>query len=145
MDQLRTISESIPAEMISKIDDLNKKAWEVHITQPKQGLELSSKAKDLSEEYFYKKGLAYAIRNMGVSNRYLSNLETALSFSIQALDMFVEIEDKSGEAQAYVSLGAIYYYMGDYERSLDYFLKGLRLNEELGNKEAQAYALNGAG
>lgn len=145
MNQVVTVSKSASTEMIRKIDDLNTQAWKVHITQPKQGLELSNEAKSLSEEYSYQKGLAYAIRNMGASHRYLSNLETALSLSLQALEMFVNISEKSGEAQAYVSIGAIYYYMGNYERSLDYFLKGLRLNEELGNKEAQAYALNGAG
>jgi signal transduction histidine kinase len=132
-------------EVVSKIDDLNSQAWAVHITQPKLALELSSEAKNLAEEYSYKKGLAYAIRNMGVSYRYLSNLETALMLSFQAHDMFVEIGEKSGEAQAYVSIGAIYYYMGDYERCLDFFLKGLRYSEEVGNKEAQAYAYNGAG
>ena len=145
MDQMTAISKSDPAAMTKKIDDLNKQAWEVHITQPKQALELSSEARRLAEEYNYKKGLSYAIRNMGVSNRYLSNLETALSLSIQAMDMFVEIEDKSGEAQAYVSIGAIYYYMGDYDKGLDYFLKGLQHGEVIGNKEAVTYAYNGAG
>lgn len=136
---------TIKKEVLSKIDDLNNKAWEVHIAQPTLGLELSNEAKVLSEKYSYHKGLAYALRNMGVSNRYLSNLETALSLSMQALDMFVQLGEKSGEAQAYVSIGAIYYYMGDYERSLDFFLKGLRHNEEIGNKQALAYAYNGAG
>jgi signal transduction histidine kinase len=145
MDQLLAVTESIPSEIIRKIDDLNDQAWTIHITQPKQGLELSSEAKKLSEEYSYQKGLAYATRNMGVSHRYLSNLETALALSFQALDMFVQIADKNGEAQAYVSIGAIYYYMGDFDRSLDYFLKGLRYSEEAGNIEAQAYAYNGAG
>ncbi|MEO5983997.1 MAG: tetratricopeptide repeat protein, partial [Ferruginibacter sp.] len=140
-----TADSSVENDIFIKIDDLNTQAWDVHITQPKLGLELSSEAKTLSEENSYLKGLAYAVRNMGVSHRYLANLETALSLSIQALDMLVKLGEKSGEAQAYVSIGAIYYYMGDYERSLDYFLKGLRLNEEIGNKEAQAYALNGAG
>jgi len=132
-------------EVVSNIDNLNNRAWAIHITQPKLSLELSNEAKSLSEEYSYKKGLAYAIRNMGVSHRYLSNLETALTLSFQALDMFIQMEEKSGEAQAYVSIGAIYYYMGDYERSLDFFLKGLRYSEEVGNKEAEAYAYNGAG
>ena len=50
MNQIPAKSESTHAEMISKIDDLNDTAWKVHITQPKQGLELSSKAKELSEE-----------------------------------------------------------------------------------------------
>ncbi len=145
MDELLTISKSIPAEMIRKIDDLNNQAWEVHITEPNLGLELSSEAKKLSEEYAYQKGLAYAIRNMGVSHRYLSNLEAALSFSFQALEMFIQIDEKTGEAQAYVSIGAIYYYMGDFERSLDYFLKGIRYNEGTGNKQALAYGYNGAG
>ncbi len=145
MDQNIAISELTPASIIKKIDDLNNKAWEVHITQPNLGLELSSLAKKLSEEYHYQKGLAYAIRNMGVSNRYLSNLETALSLSFQALDLFVQLEDKSGEAQAYISIGAVYYYVGDFERCLEYFLKGMRYSEEVGDKEMQAYAYNGAG
>jgi signal transduction histidine kinase len=145
MDQLITVTESASAELIGKIDDLNARAWEVHITDPKLGLELSMEAKRLAEENNYKKGLAYAIRNMGVSHRYLSNLENALSLSFQALDIFVQMEDKNGEAQAYVSIGAIYYYMGDFDRSLDYFLKGIKHNEEVGNKQALSYAFNGAG
>jgi signal transduction histidine kinase len=145
MDQPVTVLKTRPAEIVIKIDALNSQAWEVHITQPELGLELSSEAKRLSEEFSYQKGLAYAIRNMGVSHRYLSNLETALTLSFQAKDMFIQIGDKNGEAQAYVSIGALYYYMGDIERSLDLFLKGLRCSEEVGNIEAQAYAYNGAG
>ena len=145
MDQLLTVAETIPAEIFKKIDELNTRAWEVHVTQPQEGLELSMEAKKLSEENSYEKGLAYAIRNMGVSNRYLSNLETALSLSLQALDMFKKSGDKSGEAQAHVSIGAIYYYMGDYDKGLDYFLQGLQHGQEIGNKEAMAYAYNGAG
>ncbi len=145
MDNLIANTSAATDGVIFKIDELNRRAWEVHITQPKLGLELSTEAKTLSEEYSYQKGLAYAIRNMGVSHRYFSNLETALSLSFQALDMFVQLEDKSGEAQSYVSIGAIYYYMGDYERSIDLFLKALRYSEEAGNIEAQAYAYNGAG
>ena len=145
MDQLIAVTGSIPAEIIKKIDDLNNQAWEVHIKQPKLGLELSSEAKKLSEENSYQKGLAYAIRNMGVSHRYLSNLETALTLSVQAKDMFSQMGDKSGEAQAYVSIGAINYYMGDYERSTDFFLKGLHYSEEAGDNEVLAYACNGAG
>lgn len=145
MDITVADKSKITGAITSKIDELNNQAWEMHITQPNQALELSKEAKNLSEEYSYQKGLAYAIRNMGVSNRYLSNLETALSLSFQALDMFIQMGEKNGEAQAYVSIGAIYYYMGDYDRGLDYFLKGLHQGEELNNKEVLAAACNGAG
>jgi signal transduction histidine kinase len=145
MDAPVLIDANASQKLMRKIDGLNIEAWQVHITQPHLALELSHEAKKLSEECSYQKGLAYAIRNMGVSHRYLSNLETALSLSFQALGMFVEIGEKSGEAQAYVSIGAIYYYMGDYDRGLDYFLKGLQHAEESGNKEALTYAYNGAG
>ena len=145
MDQLTPVTASLLPAIIRKIDDLNTQAWVVHITQPKLGLELSSEAKKLSEENSYQKGLAYAIRNMGVSHRYLSNLETALTLSVQAKDMFSQMGDKSGEAQAYVSIGAINYYMGDYERSTDFFLNGVHFSEEAGDNEVLAYAYNGAG
>ena len=143
--KMTDIKESIPTEIINQIDELNNQAWEIHTNQPKLGLELSSKAKKLSEAHSYPKGLAYALRNMGVSNRYLSNLETALTLSIQALDMFIELIDKSGESQALVSIGAIYYYMGDYDKGLSYFLNGLQEGKDIGNTEAMAYAYNGAG
>ncbi|MEO5581349.1 MAG: tetratricopeptide repeat protein [Saprospiraceae bacterium] len=145
METIVTSDGSVKNEIISKVDELNSQAWKIHVTQPQQGLELSIQAKKLSEKNNYKKGLAYAIRNIGVSNRYLSNLETALSHSLQALDMFIELGDKSGESQALVSTGAIYYYMGDYDKGLDYFLQGLQHGEEAGNNEAVTYAYNGAG
>lgn len=145
MNESKTDKKSISKEIIQKIDDLNERAWLVHDTQAKLGLELSSEAKRLAEQYSYQKGLVYAIRNMGVSHRYLSNLETGLSLSLQALDMFIEMGDKSGESQSLVSIGAIYYYMGDYDKGLDYFLHGLKHGKEVGNKESTAYAYNGAG
>src|SRR6478672_12383309 len=126
MDQLVSVPGPVSTGITTKIDELNDQAWEVHITQPKLGLELSSEAKQLSEENSYQKGLAYALRNMGVSHRYLSNLETALSLSVRALDIFAQIGEATAEAQAYSSMGSIYYYMGDLDRSLDNFLKGIR-------------------
>jgi tetratricopeptide (TPR) repeat protein len=145
MGNINTVPPNSADVMVSMIDELNQQAWKIHISEPKKALELSASAKKLSEENNYRKGLAYAIRNMGVSNRYLSNLEIALSLSVQALDLFVEMGDMSGEAQSCVSIGAIYYYIGDYVRSTDYLLKGLKLSEEVGNKELQAYAYNGVG
>ena len=143
MDQVDI--EPIPKEIKGKVDELNREAWKIHIAQPNKGLELSSEAKRLSEEFYYQEGLAYALRNMGVCHRYLSNLEKALSLSFNAHEIFQAIKDKSGEAQAIVSIGAIYYYMGDYDRSTEFLLKGLRLSEESGNKDALAYAYNGVG
>jgi len=140
-----TGSNAIPNDVIQKIESLNKEAWLIHDTEPKTGLKLSNKARELSEEYNYQQGLAYAIRNMGVSHRYLSNLEEALSLSLQAMTLFTELKDKNGEAQALVSIGAIYYYMGDYDQGLDYFLKGLHEGEKIHHKESMAYAYNGAG
>jgi signal transduction histidine kinase/Tfp pilus assembly protein PilF len=130
---------------IDTIDRLNQDAWKIHNTDPKKGLELSEKAKSMSEASDYDKGLAYAIRNMGVSHRYQSNLETALSLSLQALEMFEKLKDGSGTAQGYSSIGAIYYYMGDYDMALSNMLKAISTGEKSGNKEAQTSAYNGAG
>src|SRR5215467_6442791 len=102
MDTLSATATTVPVNVITEIDRLNHEAWDIHISQPMRALELSRDAKKLSQESSYQKGLAYAIRNMGVSHRYLSNLETALSLSMQALQMFIEQGDKSGESQAQV-------------------------------------------
>ena len=145
MNQNLDVSKTSSDDIIQKINALNDEAWQVHDTEPKTGLKLSSEAKELSEKHNYRRGLAYAIRNMGVSYRYLSNLEEALSLSALAMEQFIELNDQSGESQALVSIGAIHYYMGDYEKALDYFLRGLKLGEEIDQKECMAYAYNGAG
>ena len=44
MDELETVKEIAPAEVVKKIDALNEKAWDLHITQPKVALELSREA-----------------------------------------------------------------------------------------------------
>jgi len=132
-------------KMLAKIDDLNARAWEIHVAEPNLALKLSSEAKDLATKTDYKKGIAYATRNIGVSYRYLSNFDMALSNSLMALDMFNGTGDKGGESQALVSIGSIYYYMGDYDKGLDYFENGLQVGGEAGNKEAVTYAYNGAG
>jgi len=145
MNQNLDVPKTISDDIVQKINALNDEAWQVHDTEPKTGLKLSSEAKELSEKYNYRRGMAYAIRNMGVSHRYLSNLEKALSLSAQAMEQFIELDDKSGESQSLVSIGAIYYYMGDYDQGLDYFLRGLQLGEGIDQKESMAYAYNGAG
>lgn len=128
-----------------KIDALNDEAWKIHITDPHKALKFAEEAKELSAAVKYEKGRAYAIRNMGVSHRYLSNLEIAVTLTIEALEALEAIHERSGAAQAKVSLGAIYYYMGNYEKALDYFLLGIKESVETGNLEAQAYGYNGAG
>jgi len=132
-------------EIRKEIHALNDEAWKIHISKPRLGLELSSKALSLSEQIGDLSGQAYATRNMGVSHRYLSNLEDALMLSLKALEMFQELKDKNGEAQSLVSIAAIFYYMGNYERALDLFLHGLQLGEEVMNVEATTYGYNGAG
>jgi hypothetical protein len=47
---------------------LNEEAWRIRVTEPARALALSTEAKSFSEECGYRKGLAYAIRNMGVSH-----------------------------------------------------------------------------
>ena len=51
MDSPIAVTSVAKADVIFKIDDLNGRAWEVHITEPKLGLELSDEAKKLSEGY----------------------------------------------------------------------------------------------
>jgi len=145
MSNPNTAVEEVSNEIIEQVDALNAESWKIHVEDPGQGLKLATKARTLSEKYQYKKGVAYSLRNMGVSNRYLSNLEIALSLSFQAMDMFAEMDDVTGSAQGLVSIGAIYYYMGDYEKSLDFFTRGIEENEKLGNEQTAAYAYNGAG
>lgn len=139
-------TQNIPNEkVLEKINALNHKAWKQHYIQPKLAIELANEAKELSEQNYYKSGLAYSLRNLGVSNRYLSNFDEALTLSVEALNLFIELEDTAGESQADASIGAISYYMGDYDRALDYYSKAIEIGTKIKNYEALAYAYNGSG
>ncbi len=147
MDKVAELEEKLPIVMddVEKIDILNEIAWEVQRKDPVKALKLCTEAKALSENLRYEKGLAYAIRNMGVCNTWQSKLEPALSCSLEALEMFKTLGDKLAEAQSYISLGTIYYYLGEYEKSLESYIAAEMANETIGNKAGQSQALNGAG
>ena len=97
MNVSATAASNNTDEMISKIDGLNEEAWRIRVTEPARALALSTEAKSFSEECGYRKGLAYAIRNMIIVGIVLLSLFVLLIFNRKSLKAKMKIEKMAQE------------------------------------------------
>jgi adenylate cyclase len=127
------------------IDRLNASAWEQRSELTKKSLEQSQTALNLSQNQLYTKGMAEAMRNIGVCEYLLSNYDTALSESFNAIGLFYELNDKQGEANAFNTIGNVYQSLGDYANALDYHSKALAIRREFNDEQGESASLNNIG
>ena len=102
----------------------------------------SLQARDLSQKLGFKKGLAYALKNLGLVQYDQGSYTTTITYWEQSQSNFKSIGDELGEANVLNNLGALYSNQGDDEKALKSCLRSLQISEKLGDKvriaEAQA-------
>ena len=123
-----------------KIDQLNRQAWDVRVSDSPVAFELSKEAVRLSREIAYTKGLAEGLRTFGFSHIRLSKNNDALHLLQEAMQLFESLNDIRGRGTIYEYYGIIYRSLGDYKASLEFLYKGLELIEQLSYSEGEALA-----
>lgn len=96
-------------------------------------LEYSEQAKDLAEEIDFKKGKAYALKNIGISYYYKGEYLEVFDYWTQSLETFETINDTIGMSNLLNNLGSIYLNQGSNDKALDYYLRSLSLAEKIKN------------
>ena len=117
-----------------------KKAEDVELS-----IALAEEAKKLSEEYFYTKGLANSLIQLGKTYQTLSNYGEAMKLALQATELFKGLNDINGESVCLDILGGVYNFLGDYNKRLDCNLKCLALREKANDLPAQLSTTNNIG
>lgn len=94
-------------------------------------LQYAEKALELSEEIGYRRGKAYALKNVGIVEFYRGNYVAVLDYWMQSLKIFESLGDGDGIANLSNNLGALYYSQGSNVKAIDYYLNSLGMAEKI--------------
>ena len=129
----------------AKVNALLKESTALFKTDPNKGIEIALQAKEQADKIDFKKGAAYALKNVGLGYYYQARYVETLDYWEQSLKMFEELKDDIGIANLLNNIAAIYVNQGDDTRGLEYGLRSLKLSEKAGDKLRILSALNTIG
>lgn len=133
IDSLKQIAES-GREDTAVVAALNSLSEElVKVQSLEQSRDYAKKARDFADAIGFKKGKAYALKNMGVVEYYQGNYLAVLDYWLKSLEIFESIGDDLGVANLTNNLGVLYYSQGNSVKALEFYLKSLGMSEKLDN------------
>jgi tetratricopeptide (TPR) repeat protein len=100
-------------------------------SSPLEAIQLSTAAKDLAEQLNFQKGVAYALKYIGMGHYFQGQYPETINNWKQSLATFESINDSTGVANMLSNLGAVYNNMGDDAGALELYLKSLKISEEI--------------
>jgi len=122
--------------------DLSKRLYSV---EPDESIRLGNQANDLAEKSAFKKGVAYALKNIGLAYYTKGKYSETLGYWQQSLKIFEVIGDQIGVSNLLNNIGAIYFNLGNDDQAIEYYLKSLKVSEQLGDKLRIASAMTNIG
>jgi len=134
-----------PTSDTARVNAMLKESTGLFKTDPNKAIEIALQAKEQADKINFKKGAAYALKNVGLGYYYQAKYVETLDYWEQSLKMFEELQDDLGIANLLNNIAAIYVNQGDDTRGLDYALRSLKLSEKTGNKLRILSALNTIG
>lgn len=129
----------------AKVNAMLKESTGLFKTDPNKAIEIALQAKEQADKIDFKKGAAYALKNVGLGYYYQAKYVETLDYWEQSLKMFEELKDDIGIANLLNNIAAIYVNQGDDTRGLEYGLRSLKLSEKAGDKLRILSALNTIG
>jgi adenylate cyclase len=103
-------------------------------SDPVRAIRYAEQADELAIKIRYRKGSAYALKNIGSAYYIQGNYEQAINYWQKSLKTFRSYGDELGEANLLSNLGAVYFNLGKDVKALDYHLKSLKVSEKIANK-----------
>jgi len=143
-DSLKTLVQTA-ANDSAKVNLLNSISYNLFTSAPVDAIDYGKQALTLAEEIKFKKGIAYAFKNIGLGYYMQSNFVEVLIYWEKSLQVFESIGDKLGVSSLLNNLGAIYFNQGNDAKAIDLYLRSLRTSEEISDTLRIATALNNIG
>jgi two-component sensor histidine kinase len=139
-------------EDTSKVNTLNRLAYELRGNDPDTSIYFANAALTLSMKLGYQTGIANANLYMGLTKTNLGKYNEALinsSIALKLYDSLIESGKKPEKtqllklkAQTYNSVGLTYLNQDRYPDALKNFFIGLKIREDVGDKKGMAASLN---
>ena len=121
---------SVAQEDTTKVTVLNALSALINRSEPTEAITYGNEARELAEKLNDQKGLAFALKNIGLGYFMQSNFVEASINWEQSLKIFKSIKHEDGVANIISNLGAVYSYMGDDAKAVDYYLQSLKISEK---------------
>lgn len=115
----------------TKVNTLLEIANQLYGSEPDSSMIYSRKAINLATDVNFKKGLAYAHKNMGLGYYMKGEYLDVLRHWEMSLSIFEEINDEKGISNLLSNLGAVYQTKGDDPTALDYFIRSAKIAEKI--------------
>jgi adenylate cyclase len=123
------------------VNNLLEQAKTYFNSDPDKAISLGLKARDLALKTKFRKGEAYALKNIGIAYYIRGDYDQTLNYWQQSLKTFRSINDELGEANLLSNIGSVYFNQANELKALEYNLKSLQVSEKINNKLRIATAL----
>lgn len=130
IDSLIVILETTKDDT-TRVELLLSLSRNLYIAQPEEAIRFANDAKNLAEELNYQKGLAYALKNIGLGYYFQGNYFETINYWQQSLNIFEATGDKVGVSNLLSNLGAVNNNEGDDTKALELYLESLKVAEEI--------------
>ena len=113
--------------------------------EPGEAIRIATQARNLAEKIKFKKGEAYALKNIGIGY-YMQGkyLETFENWN-KSMKCFDALGNQQGVANILSNIGSVYFDQGDDANALDNYLKSLKISEAINDSFRIATALGNIG
>src|SRR5580698_4787733 len=121
----------VEAERIADVQEqvltLIRASWDIRRSYPKDSLELSLKAREISEKNNYAIGIAYSYRNSGTAYYLLSHYDQAIIDLEKALLLFEELNDTHAIGSTLRNIGNVYHSINLFSPFIDCYNKAMEI------------------
>jgi len=114
----------------SKVNIINKIAWEYAPTNFEKSKRFADSALTLSKEINWEKGKAFALKNIGEALRYNGRVEESLEKFEISLNIFRKLNLENEIARVYNDFGLSYRHLTELTKSFEFHSKALSIYEK---------------
>lgn len=129
----------------TRVNELNKHAWDLKFSNPDSATLLSKQALKLATDGGFVKGEAEALKNLGVLQHIAGNLDSAFYYADAAYGRYAEFDHTIGMAASTNLKGLIHYSRGNYAEALKLYIEVARLFEAANDLVGLARVYNNIG
>ncbi len=132
IDSLKTVVPTLKEDSnkVNALNELSLLLWDV---QPDTTIMYATEAIEIGYRINFKKGMAYALKNIGLGYYTKGDYIEVLNYFQQSLSTFDSIGDKIGVSNLLNNLGSVYMTQGDDAKAIENNLKSLKVAEEIGD------------
>ncbi|KPK84405.1 MAG: hypothetical protein AMS27_10035 [Bacteroides sp. SM23_62_1] len=128
IDSLRTLLAASREDTV-KVNILLTLSSNLYRLSPAEAIQLSTEAKELAEKLDFQRGVATALKYIGMGHYIQGHYSETINFWQHSLTAFESINDTAGIANMLNNLGAVYNNVGDDARALELYLESLKIAE----------------